>query len=174
MIYVYLTPVWRLLPRNEGRNSSTWTVTVRICRSVYHRIGHLFPDVGQRPKLSQIYIFDTDNELANRLAWNSELNKQILLNLQNMLHQSNPYVTCFQHAADVFSRSNESENLKLVLNQYTNKDLRRYNLPTALEIAVVIQSNSTNSPTNRDIVLFKRSSTNPDAHGITHIKETDL
>ena len=90
-----------------------------------------------------------------------------------MLHQSNPYVACFKHAADVFSRSNESENLKLVLKQDTYNDLRRYNLPTASEIAVIIASNSTNSPTNRDIVLFKRSSTNPDAHEITHIKETN-
>ena len=146
--------------------------TFRICGSVYHRIGHLFPDFGQKPKFSQIYIFDSNNELANRLAWNAGLDKQILLDLQNMLHQCNPYVACFKHAADVFSRSKESENLKLVLKQDTNKDLRRYNLPTASEIAVIIPNCSSDLPTNRDIVL-SNTSNNPDAHDITHIKETN-
>ena len=146
--------------------------TFRICESVYHRIGHLFPDFGQKPKFSQIYIFDSNNELANRLAWNAGLDKQILLDLQNMLHQCNPYVACFKRTADVFSRSKESENLKLVLKQDTYKDLRRYNLPTASEIAVIIPNYSSDLPTNRDIVLFKRSSNNPDAHDITHIKKT--
>ena len=89
-----------------------------------------------------------------------------------MLHQCNPYVACFKRTADVFSRSKESENLKLVLKQDTYKDLRRYNLPTASEIAVIIPNYSSDLPTNRDIVLFKRSSNNPDAHDITHIKET--
>jgi len=34
----------------------------------YHRIGSLIPSEGQRPKFCQLYIYDTDNELANRLS----------------------------------------------------------------------------------------------------------
>ena len=96
--------------------------TFRICGSVYHRIGHLLPEIGDKPKFSQIYIYDTDNELSNRLAWNTELDKHILLELQNMLHECNPFVGCFRHAADMFSTSQDSENMKLVLKHDTNKD----------------------------------------------------
>lgn len=146
--------------------------TFRICGSVYHRIGHLFPEIGEKPKFSQIYIYDTDHELSNRLVWNTELDRHILLKLQTMLHECNPFVACFKHAAEIFTTTVESENMKLVLKQDTNKDLRRYNLPSASEISVIIPGSSNNSPSNRDIVLYKRASSNPDSSNIMHINET--
>jgi hypothetical protein len=33
----------------------------------YHRIGTLLPVDGCKPKFSQLYIYDTDNEINNRL-----------------------------------------------------------------------------------------------------------
>lgn len=53
--------------------------TFRIRESVYHRIGHLFPEIGENPKFTQIYIYDTDHELSNRLVWNTVLARHILL-----------------------------------------------------------------------------------------------
>ncbi|KAK1428083.1 hypothetical protein QVD17_16911 [Tagetes erecta] len=32
----------------------------------YHRMGSLLPTDGEKPKFSQLYIYDTDNELSNR------------------------------------------------------------------------------------------------------------
>ena len=63
--------------------------------------------------------------------------------------------------------------MKLVLKQDTNKDLRRYNIPTASEISVIIPGCSSSTPSNRDIVLYKRASNCPDGHDITHINETN-
>jgi len=34
----------------------------------YHQIGSLIPREGQQPKFAQLYIYDTDNELKNRMA----------------------------------------------------------------------------------------------------------
>ena len=34
----------------------------------YHNIGSLLPVEGARPVYSQLYIFDTDNEVANRIS----------------------------------------------------------------------------------------------------------
>jgi hypothetical protein len=34
----------------------------------YHQIGSLLPLPGQRPKFAQLYIYDTDNEISNRMA----------------------------------------------------------------------------------------------------------
>jgi hypothetical protein len=34
----------------------------------YHRIGSLIPSDGNPPKFAQLYIYDTENEVANRLS----------------------------------------------------------------------------------------------------------
>jgi len=34
----------------------------------YHQIGSLLPITGNQPKFAQLYIYDTDNEISNRLA----------------------------------------------------------------------------------------------------------
>jgi hypothetical protein len=34
----------------------------------YHQIGSLLPLPGKSPKFAQLYIYDTDNEVANRMA----------------------------------------------------------------------------------------------------------
>jgi hypothetical protein len=34
----------------------------------YHRIGSLIPSDGKPPKFAQLYIYDTENEVANRLS----------------------------------------------------------------------------------------------------------
>jgi hypothetical protein len=34
----------------------------------YHAIGSLLPQPGRDPKFAQLYIYDTDNELRNRMA----------------------------------------------------------------------------------------------------------
>lgn len=34
----------------------------------YHQIGSLLPRPGDEPKFAQLYIYDTDNEVKNRMA----------------------------------------------------------------------------------------------------------
>lgn len=34
----------------------------------YHRIGSLLPTKGEQPKFSQLYIYDTQNEVQNRVS----------------------------------------------------------------------------------------------------------
>jgi hypothetical protein len=34
----------------------------------YHRLGSLIPNNGETPKFAQLYIYDTQNEVANRLS----------------------------------------------------------------------------------------------------------
>lgn len=35
----------------------------------YHRIGSLLPSEGEQPKFSQLYIYDTQNEVQNRISY---------------------------------------------------------------------------------------------------------
>lgn len=34
----------------------------------YHQIGSLLPNQGSSPKILQLYIHDTDNEISNRIS----------------------------------------------------------------------------------------------------------
>lgn len=143
--------------------------TFRISGSVYHRIGHLFPSEGKSPKFAQIYIYDTENELHNRIQWNKSLDLEVLNALQKMMHNCNPFIDSFKHAAEIIKTD---QNAKMIICADTNKDSRRYNLPTTSEISVIIPGNNSMQPSNRDIVLYKHSINDPQHHEIMHINET--
>ena len=40
----------------------------KICGTVHHKIGSLIPTVYRRPEFAQLYVYDTANELDNRMA----------------------------------------------------------------------------------------------------------
>jgi hypothetical protein len=78
--------------------------TYRIHGQLSHHIGSLLPEQtgGQcRPMFAQLYIHDTSNELRNRQAvFASEtMQDTILENLQDMLHQYNPYAVAFRNVS---------------------------------------------------------------------------
>jgi len=49
---------------NDGRGPPQFVISGQN----YHRIGSLVPDGGSRPKFAQLYIYDTQNEVSNRLS----------------------------------------------------------------------------------------------------------
>jgi hypothetical protein len=49
---------------NNGRGPPTLRLQGQIC----HRIGSMLPLAGQRPKFAQLYIYDTENEVSNRMS----------------------------------------------------------------------------------------------------------
>lgn len=48
---------------NNGRGPSIFRLQGQNC----HRIGGLLPNQGSTPKFSQLYIYDTPNEVSNRI-----------------------------------------------------------------------------------------------------------
>ncbi len=59
---------------------------------MYHRTGTLFPDEDNTPKFAQMYIYDTEHEIQNRLRFGLEAKKHsdILRLLQQSLKKVNP------------------------------------------------------------------------------------
>jgi len=74
----------------------------------YHQIGTLLPKEGSHPKFAQLYIYDTENEVQNRIrASTSKGNKQqldenIVSGLLEMLDENNSLVKTFRMARDRF------------------------------------------------------------------------
>lgn len=51
-----------------GINNCPGPYVFKINGQVHHRIGSLLPDEGTPPVYAQLYIFDTENEVQNRMS----------------------------------------------------------------------------------------------------------
>ena len=71
-----------------------YLISAFMAKFIYHLIGSLLPEEGQVPRFAQLYIYDTENEVRNRLNLMQDLDATILQNLQNILN-SNPYICIF-------------------------------------------------------------------------------
>ena len=141
--------------------------TFRIDGEMYHRIGTLLSNFETPSQFAQIYIYDTDHELQNRsnATPNFNLDSTILAELQQMLHDINPYVNIFRQAGNLL-KQNPLLDLKLVITNNRTKDSRRYNTPSASEVAaIMIGDGQETENQNRDIIL------QPHEGGIQRISE---
>ena len=107
---------------------------------MYHRIGSLLPNSEIEPQFAQIYIYDTDHEIQNRLNIMPGLDPIILAELQQMLHDINPYVNIFRQAGNLL-KNNPLLDLKLVITNNRTKDPQCYNTPNASEVAAIMIGN---------------------------------
>ncbi|XP_050877630.1 uncharacterized protein LOC127081419 [Lathyrus oleraceus] len=99
----------------------------------YHNIGGFYPNEGVRPRILQLYIYDTDNELHNRMHENPQLHQNVVHKLQKMLHQFNPFIIRFKQLSIL---PNISE-CSLILKECPSNH-HQYNLPTAEQVAAII------------------------------------
>ncbi|XP_050916147.1 uncharacterized protein LOC127131262 [Lathyrus oleraceus] len=113
--------------------SSRGIYTFRAQGAFYHNIGGFYPNEGVRPRFLQLYIYDTDNELHNRMQENPQLHQNVDHKLQKMLHQFNPFVIRFKQLSIL---PNISE-CSLILKERPSNH-HQYNLPTAEQLAAII------------------------------------
>ncbi|KAJ1270575.1 hypothetical protein BS78_06G062700 [Paspalum vaginatum] len=82
---------------NDGHGPYVFKISGQLC----HRIGSLLPRDGERPEYAQLYIFDTENEIRNRIGVGSYRNKKfrpnpdIVAALIDMFNTHNPIVQLF-------------------------------------------------------------------------------
>jgi hypothetical protein len=76
-------------------------VMVKISGQVCYRIGSLIPSHSACPEYAQLYLFDTEHEVSNRINAVSSstssfhADENIVLSLIQMLDSSNPIVRLF-------------------------------------------------------------------------------
>ncbi|KAE9542315.1 hypothetical protein AGLY_003442, partial [Aphis glycines] len=67
--------------------------TFKVQGQVYHLTGFLLPTSTEEQKFLQIYFMgDSENEVKRRLSIAPNTNKQIIYDLQYMLHRNNSYI----------------------------------------------------------------------------------
>ncbi|KAL5132868.1 hypothetical protein HKD37_03G006287 [Glycine soja] len=139
---------------NTGKGPQTF----RIHGQTRHFIGSLLPMPNNPPKFAQLYIYDTDYEINNRLSQNpmhDMLDEQIIIAIKNMLDHHNHYAQKFRMARDKL-QSAALPNLKIKLTSQRQTDGRLYNLPTTTEVVALIVGDK-HSADKRDIIIEKQS-----------------
>ncbi|KAK7404594.1 hypothetical protein VNO78_05547 [Psophocarpus tetragonolobus] len=87
---------------NDGRGSPTLRIQGQPCQ----RIGSLLPMLYHSPKFAQIYIFETENEIKNRIETirnKSHTDLEIISKLKSMLDEHNTHAKSFRMARDRFN-----------------------------------------------------------------------
>jgi hypothetical protein len=93
-----------LIERTDG------IYTFRIHGTMYHRLGSLLPQPGEQPGFAQLYFYDTDHEVDNRLHHMDKLDRHTVVVLQNMIRNENRFYQVFQQALDERRIMNEVVN----------------------------------------------------------------
>ena len=137
---------------NEGGGGPP---TFRIHGELCHRLGSLFPCREDRPAYAQLYIYNPREALDYRMQRNATLDPIVMGCLQNLILTNHRWAHIFKHAMDVFQET-PCEHVSIQLTANRNRDWRRWNLPTADEVAVVIPGDGTQSRGRRDIVVHRQ------------------
>ncbi|XP_058765892.1 uncharacterized protein LOC131639412 [Vicia villosa] len=132
--------------------------TMRLHGQTCHRIGSLVPPQGALPQYAQLYIYDTDHEITNRMRCfkdNTSIETAIVAKLKRMLDDNNVLVKAFRMARDMF-KANPYVELRLKLIGDRHDDGRVYNMPTVAEVAALIVGD-VDTGEMRDLVVQYRS-----------------
>ena len=86
----------------------------RINGQLYHALSQMKPEHGIPPSFSQIYIYDHEHELDYRMKPFTGLDASLLLELQQMIKNVNPYAHKYLQVAETVAE-NPAGDIKLVL-----------------------------------------------------------
>ncbi|KAG5550191.1 hypothetical protein RHGRI_015221 [Rhododendron griersonianum] len=137
----------------NGRGPLSFTIHGEL----RHRTGSLLPQPGHEAIYSQLYIYDPESALNARNNRNLHLRRDVLKTIQDCLLTFNPFPEKFLRAFEILNQSESvGQNLPAYLHYSSSTDCRRYNLPTADEIAIILPGDGTEKSGMRDIVLHLR------------------
>ena len=117
----------------------------RIHGGVYHASGALRPPEGDAPSYAQLYVWDPQEALEERLRRNPKAEQATMAALRDELVAMSPFAEAYrmmdevvrQEAETAGARGEPSRDVKMVFANKSHLDKRRYNTPTHNEVAMV-------------------------------------
>uniref|UniRef100_A0A914VB79 Helitron helicase-like domain-containing protein n=1 Tax=Plectus sambesii TaxID=2011161 RepID=A0A914VB79_9BILA len=135
----------------------------RIHGQIYHLTGALHPLEGQPRQFTQLYILDPAAANAERLAAgdNTGCLPAIMATLDAVITRVSPFVAAYQQmwqveqeeATHAQMEQRQAHEVVMHIHQNGASDQRRYNVPTADEVAVIFVGRDGCVPDNRDIAV---------------------
>ena len=157
--------VTRHLP---GRGPYTYAVQGQV----YHSMSSLDPPEGQTRAYGQLYFYAPDEALEHRLSIFDGLDRTLLLGVQKILYYDvrasssqcpptavhyNPYVMAFHNMYTLWHASTPDHKLlRFQFQTGVTPDPRRYNTPTAAEVAAIYDGEA--PPLTRGICVYPAAS----------------
>ncbi|GJY33383.1 helicase [Tanacetum coccineum] len=141
-------------------NTGRGVYTFRINGQNYHRIRYVLLASGVQPRYTQLYFFDTHNEVRNRMSvfldkeTSEGVDETIVIGLIAMLDETSAVAKAFRMARN-WCHSHESVNFELHLLS-DRRSARKYNAPTVSEVAALITNDFGNGVPLRDIVVHNK------------------
>ncbi|KAK1363299.1 putative helitron helicase-like domain-containing protein [Heracleum sosnowskyi] len=147
---------------NSAINKTRGPYVFRVSGVNIHFIGSLVPEKGEKPKYAQLYIYDTTNEVRNRIGTmqkngpNAAIDEEIVTQLSHMLDQTNNHlVKSFRQARDRYNTDSET-SFHLRIPSSRAQDGRQYDMPTSSEIAGLIVGDVDKKRYERDVIVHHR------------------
>ena len=100
----------------------------------------------------QLYFYNTEHEIKNRLQYSPKLDKLILSKLLNIL-QIDPYCSFFRHLKDIPNL----EYKKTCIRSDPQLDQRLYNVPSISQVAVIWLGYNSEEHEPRNIIVYSHS-----------------
>ncbi|XP_017221478.2 uncharacterized protein LOC108198225 [Daucus carota subsp. sativus] len=135
----------------------------------HHVFGTLIPNEGKDPKFCQLYIYDTENEVENRMKWvkvnNGEpVEAAVVRGLLDMLDSTNELVPFFRMARDRF-KEDAVQDLKIVM-KISRADSGRENfIGPSNEVGAIMVGDLEDTCGERDIIIHSIK------HGLQRISD---
>jgi hypothetical protein len=129
-------------------HNNTGPPIFKVSGQMYHTMGNVLPSEGNCPQFSQMYVYDKDYELENRLKNVPGLNQDTLQKLQNMIHEHNEFGKAYQSAAQKMKES-PAVDVQMVLKARTNDNSKKVHMfPKSKDVAIVIPNRADNDQRN--------------------------
>jgi hypothetical protein len=123
----------------------------------------LLPADDAPPKFIQLYIYDTTNEVKNRITCLSgddtpdgSLEPLVVDGLMKMLDQCNPFVKKFRIAKQILQDYPEEEFIIRIVGAKEG-DSVQYNLPTTDDLAMLVVGDFSLDTFKHDIIIETRN-----------------
>jgi hypothetical protein len=152
----HTVPIW-------AKCSGAYNPNIVIAGRAYYNLGTAEPLPGDAPRNAQLYVHDPDDAdseydlraalidqfvpVSTSMSERARL-KRIMQELQNELHDVNPYVQFFQHLSNV-KHEHPARKLALSERDLPVNSTRRYTSHGSPEVAVLVEDDAG----NRDIVV---------------------
>jgi hypothetical protein len=124
----------------------------------YHLIGSMLPEPGGECNFAQVYFHDSDDtQLQQRIAFairgNLNIERNLLRSIQDVVLRDNPFSYQFRSIGRLGLGNQE----RLVIRERIQEDdQRRFNTPTAAEIALLMPGTATYSNSNTRSEYFEQ------------------
>ncbi|CAN0866486.1 hypothetical protein LINGRAHAP2_LOCUS9290 [Linum grandiflorum] len=139
---------------NDGSSVYIYSIGGQI----FHRIGSLLPPEGSPPMFGQLYIYDIENEVENRMncfstdTSNNPLRSEIISGLRDMLDKHNALTKVYRSARDRINFG-DVENVQIKLAATRPSYGREYALPAVNELAGLIVDEPAGGSYKPDVVV---------------------